>query len=101
VRRATEQLEPRLGRRQPPEQRGGHAVACAAYNAAAPASPRFYTRLGADERLYAKYKTIDAASLNAEQRQPTKNAIRNFVLSGGGLVGEAKRLADIQRARPG
>ena len=69
----------------------------AAYNAAMPRVTEFYTRLGADERLYAKYKAIDAASLNAEQRQAHKNAIRNFVLSGAELVGEAKqRFADIQ-----
>ena len=69
----------------------------AAYNAAMPRVTEFYTRLGADERLYAKYKAIDAASLNAEQRQAHKNAIRNFVLSGAELVGQAKqRFADIQ-----
>lgn len=69
----------------------------AAYNAAMPRVTEFYTRLGADERLYAKYKAIDAASLNTEQRQAHKNAIRNFVLSGAELVGEAKqRFADIQ-----
>ena len=41
----------------------------AAYNAALPKVTEFYTRLGADERLYAKYKAIDPATLNAEQRQ--------------------------------
>ena len=69
----------------------------AAYNAAMPRVTEFYTRLGADERLYAKYKAIDAASLNAEQRQAHKNAVRNFVLSGAELTGAAKqRFADIQ-----
>ena len=52
----------------------------AAYNAALPKVTEFWTRLGADERLYAKYKAIDPASLNAEQRQAHKNAMRNFVL---------------------
>ncbi|GBU15361.1 oligopeptidase A [Polaromonas sp.] len=69
----------------------------AAYNAALPKVTDFSTRLGADERLYAKYKAIDLASLNAEQRQAHKNAIRNFVLSGAELTGSAKeRFAKIQ-----
>ena len=46
----------------------------AAYNAALPKIAEFYTRLGCDERLYAKYKAIDANALNAEQRQALKNA---------------------------
>jgi oligopeptidase A len=69
----------------------------AAYNAALPRVTEFWTRLGADERLYAKYKAIDVASLNTEQRQAHKNAIRNFVLSGAELPGAAKeRFASIQ-----
>ena len=69
----------------------------AAYNAALPRVTEFWTRLGADERLYAKYKAIDVATLNDEQRQAHKNAIRNFVLSGAELTGEAKeRFAKIQ-----
>lgn len=69
----------------------------AAYNAALPRVTEFWTRLGADERLYAKYKAIDAATLNAEQRQAHKNAIRNFVLSGAELQGAAReRFAQIQ-----
>ena len=69
----------------------------AAYNAALPRVTEFWTRLGADERLYAKYKAIDISSLNAEQRQAHKNAVRNFVLSGAELSGEPKtRFATIQ-----
>ncbi|MFZ3140196.1 M3 family metallopeptidase [Polaromonas sp.] len=69
----------------------------AAYNAAMPRVTEFWTRLGADERLYAKYKAIDVATLNVEQRQAHKNAIRNFVLSGAELTGAAKeRFAQIQ-----
>ncbi len=69
----------------------------AAYNEALPRVTEFWTRLGADERLYAKYKAIDAASLNGEQRQALKNAVRNFVLSGAELTGAAKeRFAQIQ-----
>ncbi len=69
----------------------------AAYNAALPRVTEFWTRLGADERIYAKYKAMDAASLSPEQRQAHKNAIRNFVLSGAEL-GEADkaRFATIQ-----
>jgi len=69
----------------------------AAYNAALPRVTEFWTRLGADERLYAKYKAIDVATLNAEQRQAHKNAIRNFVLSGAELQGaDRDRFAQIQ-----
>ena len=69
----------------------------AAYNAVLPKVTEFWTRLGADERLYAKYKAIDATDLNAEQRQAHKNAIRNFVLSGAELTGMAReRFAKIQ-----
>ncbi|HRM53637.1 MAG TPA: M3 family metallopeptidase [Ottowia sp.] len=62
----------------------------AAYNAALPKVTEFWTRLGSDERLYAKYKAIDPATLNAEQRQAHKNALRGFVLGGAELRGAAK-----------
>ncbi|MDA8520875.1 M3 family metallopeptidase [Acidovorax sp. NCPPB 4044] len=69
----------------------------AAYNEALPRVTEFWTRLGADERLYAKYKAIDPSTLNAEQRQAWKNAVRNFVLSGAELQDAAKdRFAQIQ-----
>jgi oligopeptidase A len=69
----------------------------AAYNEAMPRVTAFWTRLGSDERLYAKYKAIDVAALNPEQRQAHKNAMRNFVLGGAELQGEAKkRFAEIQ-----
>ncbi len=69
----------------------------AAYNEALPRVTEFWTRLGADERLYAKYKAIDPAALDDAQRQALKNAMRNFVLSGAELQGEAKeRFAKIQ-----
>ena len=69
----------------------------AAYNAVLPRVTEFSARLGADERLYAKYKAIDVASLDLEQRQALKNAIRNFVLSGAELTDAAKeRFARIQ-----
>jgi len=69
----------------------------AAYNEALPRVTEFWTRLGADEKLYAKYKAIDPGKLTAEQKQAQKNALRNFVLSGAELTGEAKeRFARIQ-----
>lgn len=69
----------------------------AAYNAALPLVTEFWTRLGADERLYAKYKAMDPAALNAEQRQAHTNAMRNFVLGGAELQGAARdRFAQIQ-----
>jgi len=69
----------------------------AAYNEAMPRVTAFWTRLGSDERLYAKYKAIDVATLNPEQRQAHRNAIRNFVLGGAELQGAARtRFAEIQ-----
>jgi oligopeptidase A len=69
----------------------------AAYNEALPRVTEFFTRLGADENLYAKYKAIDPARLQPEQRQAHKNALRNFLLSGAELTGGAKeRYAQIQ-----
>ena len=68
-----------------------------AYNAMLPAVTEFFTNLGADERLYAKYKAIDATTLNKEQKQALKNTLRGFVLSGAELQGAAKeRFAQIQ-----
>lgn len=69
----------------------------AAYNEALPRVTEFWTRLGSDEKLYAKYKAIDPAKLTPEQRQAHKNALRNFTLSGAELTGAAKeRFAQIQ-----
>ncbi len=69
----------------------------AAYNDALPKVTEFWTRLGADERLYAKYKGVNAETLDTAQQQALKNALRNFVLGGAELQGEAKtRYAAIQ-----
>ena len=69
----------------------------AAYNAALPRVTEFWTRLGADEKLYAQYKAIDPASLDPEQQRARTLALRNFVLSGAELTGAAKeRFAAIQ-----
>ncbi len=67
----------------------------AAYNDNLPKVTEFHTRLGADERLYAKYKAIAAspaaASLAPARRKALANALRDFVLSGAELSGDAKR----------
>jgi oligopeptidase A len=69
----------------------------AAYNEVLPRVTEFWTRLGADERLYAKYKGMDPAKLTPEQAQAHKNAVRGFVLGGAELQGAAKeRFAAIQ-----
>ncbi|NDF06399.1 MAG: oligopeptidase A, partial [Betaproteobacteria bacterium] len=69
----------------------------AAYNAELPRITDFFTRLGANEALYAKYKAIPVASLNPEQARAHTLALRNFVLSGAELQGPAKeRFAAIQ-----
>jgi oligopeptidase A len=61
----------------------------------------FFTRLGADERLYAKYKAVAAspaaATLTPAQHKALDNALRDFVLGGAELQGEARtRFAAIQ-----
>ncbi|ACB33909.1 Oligopeptidase A [Leptothrix cholodnii SP-6] len=73
----------------------------AAFNDKLPAITDFYTRLGADERLYAKYKAVAAspaaAQLNKARQQELKHSLRDFVLGGAELQGEAKtRHAQIQ-----
>ena len=69
----------------------------AAYNEALPRVTEFWTRLGASEALYARYKAIDPARLNPEQRQALKNALRGFRLSGAELQGAAReRFAKVQ-----
>jgi oligopeptidase A len=73
----------------------------AAYTANLPRITEFHTRLGADERLYAKYKAIaaspQAAALSAARRKALANALRDFMLSGAELEGPAKaRFATLQ-----
>ncbi|MEY3653244.1 MAG: putative oligopeptidase [Pseudomonadota bacterium] len=69
----------------------------AAYNAVLPRVTEFWTRMGANESLYAQYKAMDPATLNPEQTKARDNALRNFVLSGAELSGEPKaRFAAIQ-----
>ena len=73
----------------------------AAYTENLPRITEFHTRMGADERLYAKYKAILAApaatALSPARRKALSNAVRDFVLSGAELQGEAKaRFTQIQ-----
>ncbi len=73
----------------------------AAYTEALPRVTEFHTRLGADEKLYAKYKAVmaapAAAQLNPARRRALANALRDFVLSGAELEGAAKvRFAQLQ-----
>jgi oligopeptidase A len=72
-----------------------------AYNANLARITEFHTRLGADERLYAKYKALaqgpGAAGLTPARQQALAHAMRDFVLSGAELQGDAKlRFAAIQ-----
>ncbi|RTL24606.1 MAG: M3 family peptidase [Burkholderiales bacterium] len=71
-----------------------------AYNAMLPAVTEFSTAMGANEALFAKYKavlTAQGAALPAARQQLLKHAIRDFVLSGAELQGEAReRFAAIQ-----
>lgn len=69
----------------------------AAYNALLPRVTEFWTRLGADEALYAKYKAIDPTRLDAVQQRARELALQGFVLGGAELQGAAKeRFAAIQ-----
>lgn len=77
----------------------------AAFNENLPRLTEFYTRLGSDERLYAKYKAVNQADQSAAadhklppaRRRALDNALRGFVLGGAELQGAAKqRFAEIQ-----
>jgi oligopeptidase A len=72
----------------------------AAYNAALPKVVAFYTREACDERLFAKYKAVAAGggpTLSPTRMKVLSNWLRDFVLSGADLRGEAKqRFARIQ-----
>lgn len=72
----------------------------AAYNDCLPSVTEFTTRVAADERLYAKYKAVMAAQgpqLSPARHQALTKSVRNFVLSGAELQGQAKaRFAAIQ-----
>ena len=75
-----------------------------AYTANMPRVVDLYTRMGADERLFAKYKAVLAdprsAQLPAPRLRALTNTLRDFMLSGAELEGEAKqryaKLQDLQ-----
>jgi oligopeptidase A len=70
-----------------------------AYNAQLPKVVEFQTRLGADERLYTKYKAVaaQATGLSAPRQQALAHTLRDFKLSGAELQGAAKkRYAELQ-----
>ena len=73
----------------------------AAYNACLPQVTDFFTRLGADQRLYRKYRQVaasDAPNLNPVRRHALAQALRDFVLGGAELQGAARdRFAQIQQ----
>ena len=73
----------------------------AAYTENMPKVVDLYTRLGADERLFAKYKAVLAdprsAKLSAPRLRALTNAIRDFKLSGAELEGAGReRYAELQ-----
>ena len=69
----------------------------AAYNAVLPEVTAFWTELGANEALFAKVQAIDPSTLSAEQARARELSLRNFILGGAQLQGEAKaRFAAIQ-----
>ncbi len=80
----------------------------AAYNDALPKVTEQSSRHAADDRLYAKYKAIaknaacggSTSSLTPARKQALSNAMRDFVLAGAELQGEAKqrfqRLQELQ-----
>jgi oligopeptidase A len=73
----------------------------AAHGENLPRVTAFYTRLASDERLYAKYKAVAvspaAATLQPARRRALEHALRDFVLGGAELQGEARqRFAAIQ-----
>ena len=73
----------------------------AAFNQGVPRVTDFHTRLGADERLYRKYRQIAASpsaqALCAAKRQALQHSLRDFVLGGAELQGaDRQRFAQIQ-----
>jgi oligopeptidase A len=72
----------------------------AAYTDALPKVTEFWTALGQDEALYAKYKAVHAsqgAHLSAARRKALSDSLRGFVLGGAELPPEPKkRFAAIQ-----
>jgi oligopeptidase A len=92
--RAWRAVEHLTGVADTPELRAAHAESL-------PRVTEFFTRQGADERLYAKYRAVaagaDAASLSPVRRKALANWLRDFQLGGADLRGAEKaRYAAIQ-----
>ena len=92
--RAWRAVEHLTGVADTPELRAAHAENL-------PRVTEFFTRQGADERLYAKYRAVaagaDAASLGPVRRKALANWLRDFRLGGADLRGAQKaRYAAIQ-----
>ncbi len=73
----------------------------AAYNETMPGVVEFFTRVGADQRLFAKYQAVladpRAAALSAPRQRALSNAVRDFKLGGAELQGELRlRHAELQ-----
>ena len=74
-----------------------------AYNANLPKLTQYWTELGHNEALFAKYKALFASpefqTLSKARRRIVENALRDFRLSGAELSAEKKkRFAEIQEA---
>jgi oligopeptidase A len=92
--RAWRAVEHLTGVADTPELRAAHAENL-------PRITEFFTRQGADERLYAKYRAVaagaDAAQLSPVRRKALANWLRDFKLGGADLRGADKaRYAAIQ-----
>ncbi|HEX7638452.1 MAG TPA: M3 family metallopeptidase [Burkholderiaceae bacterium] len=100
--RAWRAVEHLTGVADTPELRATHAENL-------PRVTEFFTRQGADERLYAKYRQVaagaDAVGLSAVRRKALANWLRDFKLGGADLQGADKarftaiqaRLAELSR----
>jgi oligopeptidase A len=69
----------------------------AVFNKNVPRMTEYGTMVGSSAELFAKYKAIDPATLNDEQKRALHLAVQGFVLGGAELVGADKeRFAAIQ-----
>ncbi len=75
----------------------------AAFNATLPKVAQFHTRLGADGRLFAKYRRMAASpaatSFSPARQQALRHALRDFVLEGAELQGAARERFDLIQER--
>ncbi len=75
----------------------------AAFNTMLPRVAQFHTRLGADARLFAKYRRIAespaAAHFSPARSQALRHALRDFVIGGAELQGAARERFDAVQER--